>query len=464
MEVYAAMLDDVDQSIGRLRNALEEIGEWDNTIIVLLSDNGASREGESFGTTSYFNDLAGDTGPLRTQPLDVDLDPTRIAAIGGPTVMAHYPRGWAMMGNTPLRLYKTFALAGGHQVPCIVKGPGIPADGSLRTQYQHVIDLAPTLLDLVDVAPATMRHGQPVRAMQGASFATALHHRDAASTRDQQHYELSGQRAFWRDGWEIASVHTPRTPFVDDEWQLFNVAQDPTQVHDLRAEHPERLAELAQAWESAARSGNVYPLDEGSGWRWAVRSPDVANLERALTLWPGTPTLEPWRSRRLIWMKSFDISASITTKPGDEGVLVAHGDQGGGYLLSIEDGHLRFVVNGGRGTLYTLNGPKTATGPQRVGVSVTAQAQRRWGIALTIDDKKVGDTLETPMLFPMAPFEGIDIGIDRRSPVSWDVFQRHGTFAFSGTIHQVRYEPGAPAPDAPSSFLPLMREIASQFA
>ncbi len=464
MEVYAAMVDDVDQSIGRLRSELEAIGEWNNTIVVFLSDNGASREGEGVGTTSYYNDLAGGSGPSRTEPLSGDLDPARIAAIGGPTVMAHYPRGWAMLGNTPFRLYKTFALAGGHQVPCIVTGPGIPGDGSLRTQYQHVIDLAPTLLDLVDVTPATQRHGRDVRPMQGTSFAGVLRAPEASSTRDEQHYELGGQRAFWRNGWEIATVHLPRTPFNDDEWQLFHVAQDPTQQHDLRAEHPELLAELAGAWEHAARMGQVYPLDEGSGWRWAVRPPDIANIERAITLWPGTATVEPWRSRRLIWMKSFEISASFTTKSGDHGVLVAHGDQGGGYLLYVEDGRVRFAVNDGRGTLHNLEGPELPSGEQQVTVAVSALAGRRWSISLRLGGRSAGDVLEVPMLFPMAPFEGIDVGIDRRSPVSWDIYERHGTFAFTGTIHHVRYEPGAKAPDAPSTFLPLMRDIASQFA
>ena len=155
MAVYAAMVDEIDQSVGRLREALEETGEWDNTILVFLSDNGASREGESTGTTNYFGHLGfGDVVDR------VAKDLARLDEIGGPTTMTHYPRGWAMASNTPFRMYKRNTHAGGHQVPCVWSWPkGLSGSaGEIRTQYGHCIDVLPTVLALAGIEAPTERN------------------------------------------------------------------------------------------------------------------------------------------------------------------------------------------------------------------------------------------------------------------------------------------------------------------
>ena len=462
MAVYAAMVDAVDQSVGRLRAELESIGEWDNTVLLFLSDNGASKEGETVGTTSYYNDLK-PMGPFRDEPLPSDY--ARLQEIGGPKVMAHYPRGWAMLGNTPFRLYKTFTHAGGHQVPCIAHVPGRIADpGGLRNQYLHVIDVVPTLLDLLGFEPPATRQGEPVKPIQGRSFVPTLGEGSAPTPRAEQYYELGGNRAYMHDGWEIVTLHEPLTPFSDEEWELFDLNTDPTQVHDLRADHPDRLAELAEGWECAARANQVYPLDEGSGFRWVVRAPEVEYFEKPITLWPGTATLEPWRSRRLIWMRSFTITVDITIgAASDQGVLVAHGDQGGGYVLYVEDGRVHWAYNDGRGTMHTVDGGLLGTGRRSVLVTVNARAGRRWDVMLSVDGTDRGTLGDLPQLFPMAPFEGITVGTDRRSPVSWSMHERHGVFPFTGTLHAVRYVPGELVEDAPVKFLPFMRQMAAKF-
>ena len=462
MAVFAAMVDSIDQNLGRLRDALTSMGEWDDTIVIFLSDNGASREGEQVGTTSYFNDL-GAVSNNETSPRPSDLD--RLSDIGSPRVMAHYPQGWAMAGNTPFRLYKTYAHAGGHQVPFVIHWPNGGLDaGAIRNQYQHVIDIVPTLLDLLDIGAPATRHGEKTVSIQGRSFRPVLESASAPSSRSSQYYELAGHRAFMCDGWEAVTLHQPRTPFVGEHWELFDLADDPTQVDDLAAAHPDRVRALVSGWHAEAVANQVYPLDEGSGFRWAVRAPYVEQVERSITLWPGTPTLEPWRSRRLIWMRSFDVVASITMRAGDRGVLVSHGDQGGGYLVYIDGDRPVFVFNDGRGTMHRVAGSPLAPGPHEIRVAVSAGVAREWNIRLLTDGTEVGALHALPTLFPMAPFEGIDIGADRRSPVWWELAQVEGIFAYMGELHHVRYLVGEAGPMMPSKYLDVMRQISAQYA
>ena len=461
MAVFAAMVDSVDQNLGRLRDQLTEMGEWDDTIVIFLSDNGASREGEGAGTTSYYNDLSAVLNNVES-PRPSDL--ARLDDVGSPRAMAHYPQGWAMMGNTPFRLYKTYAHAGGHQVPFVIHWPnGRLEAGAVRNQYQHVIDIVPTLLDLLNIAAPTSRHGEATVAMQGRSFRPALESASGASTRDSQYYELAGHRAYMTNGWEAVTLHQPRTSFVDEAWELYDLVADPTQTRDLAAAHPDRVKALVDGWHAAAVANQVYPLDEGSGYRWVVRAPYAGDFEKAVTLWPGTPTLEPWRSRRLIWMRSFDIEASITMRAGDRGVLVSHGDQGGGYLLYIDDDRPVFLYNDGRGETTRVTGNPLQIGRRSIRVAVTAEAQRTWNVKLLVEGEEQGSVDALPTLFPMAPFEGIDIGLDRRSPVCWELAQAEGTFAYTGILHNVRYVPGADGPMTPKNFIDMMRQISAQF-
>ena len=212
MAVYAAMVDEIDQSVGRLRAALEETGQWDNTIVVYMSDNGASREGEATGTTNYFAHLAG-------APETVTRDAERLDLIGSAQTMSHYPRGWAMAGNTPFRLYKRHTHAGGIQVPCIISWPAGLAEhaGEIRTQYGHCVDILPTVLDLAGLTAPAEHRGHALRAMDGVSLVPVL--RDAAhdEVRTEQYFENEGHRGFYRDGWEVVSNRVPRTPFGDHE-------------------------------------------------------------------------------------------------------------------------------------------------------------------------------------------------------------------------------------------------------
>jgi arylsulfatase A-like enzyme len=460
MAVYAAMVDEIDQSVGHLRTALEEMGEWDNTLLVFLSDNGASREGETTGTTNYFGHL-GFGDPLDKVPLDL----ARLDEIGGPTVMSHYPRGWAMASNTPFRLYKKNTHAGGHQVPCVWSWPKRlqSVAGGIRTQYGHCIDVLPTVLALAGVQPGAERNGEPVQPMHGASLAGVLHDAHHGEVGEEQYYELAGHRGFYRDGWEVVTNHKPRTRFIDAEWELYDLRADPVEIHDLAAAQPERVADLAAGFHAAAVANQVYPLDEGSGWRWIVRPPKDEVFHESVTIWPGTPTLERIRSGSLVWQRTCVITVDVTVEAGAQGVLVSHGDQGGGYTLEIRDDVLFFVHNDGHGTTTREPAGPIAAGPHTVVLTLGAPGGGRWVIDVRIDDEPRIENLQRTMLWPMAPFTGISIGIDRGSPVDWERFRAHGPAAFAGTVHSVRYEPGELAPDAGARFVELAKEIGARY-
>ncbi len=446
MAVYAAMVDNVDQQFGRLIETLTELGELDNTIILFTSDNGASREGEAEGTTAYYQHLLGNT--------DLDADLARLDDIGGPTTTPHYPRGWAMASGTPFRLYKINTHAGGHSVPMILTGPGI-VPGEVRRQFAHVTDVLPTLLELLDLERPTERHGKPLKPLAGASFAGSIGDPDAPATHPEQYYEMVGHRGFYRDGWEIVTLHQPLTPITDNEWELYDLHADPTEMTNLAAVHPDKVAELAAAWEQAARANQVYPLDEGAGVKFLVRPERSLVFHEPVSILPGTPTLERWRSQQLIANRSFRVT--VTLGAWGTGTLVAHGDQGGGYLLYVEAGELRLAHNDGRGRLRVVGGPVAQASV--VEAVFTAPGGGTWSVELSADGVAVAAADGLALLFPMAPFQGIDVGIDRKSPVIWG----RGPEPFTGSIEQVSYQPGALAPDSPAAIIDFLRELGQKF-
>ena len=473
MACYAAMIESVDANLGRLRAALEQLGAWENTLLLFTSDNGASREGGPTGTTSYYTHLGGDTR--------LERDHARLDLVGGPQTMPHYPQGWAMACNTPYRLYKTTTHAGGRQVPAVLSWPARIRDpGAVRFQYAHLSDVVPTVMEVLDATWPDDRNGRPssggashrLKQPEGASFLPLIDDAAAPSGHTEQLFELQGNRAYYRDGWEIVSLHQPLRSFDDDPWELYDLTTDPTETVDLADEQPGRVAELAEAWEQAAWDGQVYPLDEGSGLKFLIRPDDTGRFAEPVTIPAGTPTLERWRSLQLVLLRSSRIVVSLDHVAGERGTLVAHGDQGGGYAvyvggpLAADDTHLTAVHNDGHGRVQVLDGGPLPAGTAEVVLDLHAGGGGDWTPTLSVDGRVVagGADHAWPVLFPMAPFEGISVGRDPRSPVSWRVHEVEvGAFAYTGTLHQVTYEPGEPAPDSPMEMVDQLREIALQY-
>lgn len=445
MEVYAGMVDNIDQSVGRLVATLGELGELDNTIFIFTSDNGASREGNERGARSYFRGFASSGDNFTHRPEDFE----NLEEIGGPTSWPHYPRGWAMACNTPFRLYKITTHRGGHQVPLVMSWPmRISARGEVfRRQFTHITDMLPTLLELVGVEKLTTRNGLEADPIQGVSFVETLDSSDVESKHTEQYWECIGHRAYYCDGWEAVTFHQPRTSFATEKWQLFDTNADPTQANDLADQMPEKVAELVAAWEAAARENQVYPLSEGVRIEHLQRPPSERIYARPTRILPGSGTLERWRSAKLIQGRSFRIEVDWSYRAGDEGILVAHGGQENGYVLYVENGILNFAQNTGLG-MRKLTPVVLDSSSKSIAVDISAPGDKTWTVSLEVDG--VVHPAETGFFQPYAflPYEGIDVGLDRRSPVSWDLYSRYGAFPFSGELRAVTYVPGPLAPDS----------------
>ena len=447
MEVYAAMVDNVDQNLARLLDTVEALGDLDDTVVIFTSDNGGTEEGGATGSRSYYKKFGGFTG-MTGWNLDVERDPE---LIGGPQTLVHYPRGWGMASNTPFRLYKSSTHTGGVRVPLVVSWPsGIPATdrGTFRHQYQYVTDLYPTILDLAGLPP---RDG-----LDGSSFAGAISRAASESTHVEQYSECFGNRSFYRDGWKLVALHQRGAPYEDGEWELYDITSDPTEVDDLAAERPDKVRELADGWESAASDNQVFPLDDGTGLLQLLRRPDDEAFHHEVRLLPGTPTLERYRSQQLIAFRDFTIDVELDHGPRDDGVLVAHGDQGGGYVIYVEQGDLHFAYNH-YGDMFQLDAGPLAPGPRQVTLRARAGDRFTWDFDLEVDGASVASMPGAQMLLGFAPFQGIDVGIDRRSPVAWSVHERHGAFPYSGRLVAVTYRPGAAAPYDPQNLVEAIR-------
>ena len=296
--------------------------------------------------------------------LDVDRDPE---LIGGPQMLVHYPRGWGMASNTPFRLYKSTTHAGGVRVPLVVSWPaGIPA-GDRGTSPRPV----PVRDRPVPHDPRPGRASPPARTATAPASPPAISHGASESTHLEQYSECFGNRSFYRDGWKLVALHQRGAPYDDGEWELYDITADPTEVVDLAAARPDKVRELADGWESAAWGNQVFPLDDGTGLLQLLRRPDDEAFHREVRLLPGTPTLERYRSQQLIAFRDFTVDVELDHGPDDEGVLVAHGDQGGGYVLYVEDGELHFAYNH-YGEMLLLDGGRLAAGPRTVSLRAVA--------------------------------------------------------------------------------------------
>lgn len=437
MEVYAAMLDCADQNVGRLVDHLQAIGELDNTIIIFSSDNGGTDSG---GATGYFNNNRRLSG---LPPEPVEADRARIHDVGGPRSIPLYPAGWGEVSNTPFPSFKSYTGAGGRRVPFVLSWPAkVVGQGQIRQQFIHVTDVMPTLLELAGIAPPETIRGQPALRMHGKSFAPVLFDPTAAATRTEQYYECWSNRAFLRDGWLARSVQKRGAPIDFDNWTLHNLAEDFTECVDVGGRFPDKLTELSTAFDTAAREYFVYPLDNRTQIEIVSDVPPAmrGRKPKPRVFLPASPSVHRADILPLISNRSFRISTRFALRSTDSGVLWAVGDTIGGMVMYAEEGQLRFHYNG-FGKRAGFAGVPLAEGDHEAVLVYEALGGRRGRGRLLLDDvEKAGWTDLSPTLM-FGIFEGLDVGLDRRAPVLWDLYERHGAFGFSGSIREVLVTP-----------------------
>ena len=460
-EIFAGMVDNVDQNFKRLRDELEQMDEWNNTIIVFTSDNGGSREGQELGTSAYLRTLLAFTG--HTDLESTELDHSRIDLLGGPRSLAHYPMGWAMTSNTPFRLYKTNTHQGGQQVPLIVHWQkGLPSDSQLRHQYQHVTDLLPTICELVGIEIPTSKGEEQLPPAAGNSFAISLTNPSADSTHSEQYYEMIGHRGMYKDGWSASTIRQPETVFSEEHWELHDLRNDPTESVDLSEKYPEKVESMKNLWEETAWENQVFPLDEGNNVKNILRPPWNEKLVQEMVLYPGTPTVERWKSQQLISFRNWSVEVQLDYKKADQGTLFAHGDQGGGYALYVIDGTLLFSHNG-YGEMTNIQCGEMPEGHNTIVVTVTPPDFLHWDVEISLNGTTMATHTGLLALLAMAPFQGIDIGIDSKSPVNWDLYEKYRNFSYTGSLETVRYLPGDLTDFAGSKWIDFLKEEGKRF-
>jgi len=439
------MLDCADQNLGRLVALLERMGERDNTIIVFSSDNGGTHAGGPIGSIYNNRRFSG----LPEDPIERERE--RLDLIGGPRSNALYPTGWGQVSNTPFPTYKTYTGGGGRRVAFVISWPArITGGGAIRSQFVHVTDVMPTLLDLAGVAPLAQVSGRPAQAWHGRSFAQVLLDASTPSPRREQYYECWSNRGYYRDGWLARSLQKRGEPIDLDNWTLHDLDRDFSESVDVRDSHPDKLRELVAAFDETAWLNLVYPLDNRT---MVQKMSDGAARAGAVgpaghRFFPGSQTVHRAVVVPLISDRSFRVRATFVRRDVDQGVVWAIGEQIGGMVLYVEDGRLRFCYNG-YGEFSELPPVPLPVGEIEATLEYEALGTRqgRGRILLSGVAQTPWQAL-SPTL--MAGFhEGLDIGLDRRAPVSWDVYQKHGTFRYTGTLHDVTIEPGPRAPDSP---------------
>ncbi len=424
---YAAMLEHTDQQLARLMNFLHAAQLTENTLVLLLSDNGASQEG---GPNGFVNAM----GPFNGQPESMQTKLARLDDIGGPDTHSNFPWGWAMASNTPLKRYKQNTHGGGIRDPLIVSWPAkLPTDGSVRSQFCHVSDLAPTILELLGVES----HHRPGIGTPGCSFAASLHDAYAATAKDVQYFEMFGHRGLVHDGWKAVAYHEPGTAFEDDEWELYHLAEDFNEVHNLAEVEPERLQQLQSLWWQQAETNQVLPLDDRFAPRFAENAERHRGGRTHYTFWPGMGHL-PSDVAPDLRSRSYRISVDLEVlSDRDSGVLIAHGDATGGYSLYMDNGHLVHDLNiGGIHQLLTSPEP-VLPGRRELAFVMQRQPQDDNSVigraSLRVDDVEVAELSTNSIFTLMISWSGLDIGFDRGTTVG----NYASPFTFSGKLHKV---------------------------
>jgi len=357
MEVFAGFLEHTDHYIGELIAFLKQIGEYDNTLIMLISDNGASAEGGPTGSVNegkFFNNV----------PENLEQNLAAIDDIGSPKYFNHYPWGWTHAGNTPFRRWKRETYRGGTSDPFLVSWPkGIAARGEIRSQYCHAIDMVPTVLEALGLeAPATLK-GVSQSPIEGVSLLSCCRDGAAASPHITQYFEMLGHRALYHDGWRAVcpwpgpsyaeSEHRFGDPITYEQliqldahgWELYNLQEDYAETHNLAASERERLIAMIGMWYVEAGKYNVLPIDSRTSLRFAVERPQIAPDRERYVYYPGTQMVPGSVAPRVL-NRPHSISVEVEVPAGGaDGVLFSMGGNDGGFSLYVLDGVFTYGYN-----------------------------------------------------------------------------------------------------------------------
>jgi arylsulfatase len=454
-EVFAGFLTHTDAQIGRVLDRLHDVGVLDNTILMLISDNGASGEGGTLGTVNEHRFTS-----QRAETVDGNL--AVLDDWGGFRAYNHYSWGWAWAGNTPLRLWKRYTWLGGTRAPLIVHWPaGIDAamNGQVRSQFCHAVDLMPTILDACGVAPADVVDGVTQQPFDGASLLPTFADAAAPSPRTTQYFEMLGSRSIVHDGWKATTDHVSRgvadeerlldgsRDFAADRWFLFRLDDDFSEACDVAAANPDVVRALDARWNEEAERNHVFPLVDSLVDRiGAFIPPSYPPAARCVF----RPDASPATDESVPYLiGGFRIAALVEASDRPAGVLCALGDWNAGFVFFVRDGYLSFVVNAAGEISRVVADARVAAGAVTLGCTFVP-GDGGGTFTLTHDVDVVGRA-QSAHAIPLTWQHGgsaLIVGRDQGFPVCDDY---EVPFPWTGTIHEVVIEvpgPNRPDPDA----------------
>ncbi|MEC9347052.1 MAG: arylsulfatase [Pseudomonadota bacterium] len=430
-EAFAAMLDHTDAQIGRLVAFLKQIGRLDDTLLIVMSDNGASQEGGASGVFDemrYFNGL----------PEDVDEAVRHLDLIGGPRSHSNIPWGWAQAGNSPLKWYKQNTHGGGVRDPLVIHWPNAlkGQEGQFRRPFCYATDIAATILDVAGVPAPAEVNGVPQMPVHGSSLLPTFTDADGKLPRTTQYFEMLGHRGIWHNGWKAVTKHRRGKTFDEDVWELYNLDEDFSESHDLAAAEPAKLKEMLELWWAEAETHGVLPMDDRG----------AAELFRASRR-PGTPTA---RDRYVYYppvsrivadacpsaARDWTTIVELTHPEGNgDGALVNRGSINSGFGIYIKDGRAVFDYNCFRNHSRITAPEPLGAGAHTIQVDVRRTEGTGATATLTVDGKPAGSVV-IPMLLRILSSTGMDFG-RAVAPVN-DEF--HAPYAYPGHMARVIFE------------------------
>lgn len=447
MEVFAGYAAHTDHEVGRLIAQLRDMGVLDNTIVIYIAgDNGASAEGGPVGT---YNEMAALNGvPDSTAQMLKYLDKW-----GGPETYPHYAMGWAWAGNTPYQWVKQIAgFLGGSRTGMAVRWPtGFDAKGEMRSQFEHLIDVAPTVLDAAGIPQPKLVNGVAQEPMDGVSMLPVLKSGTAEDRHVTQYFDVFGNRGIYDHGWMASTLHNVPWLFnqklpdlKDDVWELYDLGTDFSQASNIAAENPEKLKEMLQVFDREAIKNHVYPIDDRKSERVnpAIAGRlDILNGRKEMTFYDGMTGI-PELSIISVKNVPFTVTAEVNLKDGlADGVIIAQGGRFAGWSLYMKEGKFNFEYNYFGLERYKVQSPDVVPeGRHTLSVSFTPDKPKALGpggkAVLSVDGKAVAE-LQLPKTVSgaFAFDDGTDIGRDDGTPVSLDY--KDGDNAFTGEISKV---------------------------
>src|SRR5499426_1069386 len=448
-ENYADFLEHADYEAGRVVDAIEQLGELDNTLVVyIIGDNGSSGEGSLVGTPNEIMSLNGRQPSMEEAIGFMDR-------WGMPGTSPHYAVGWAWAGDTPFQWTKQVASHFGGTRNCmIVSWPKVITDhGAVRPQFHHCIDVMPTLMEVAGIAEPTVVNGYVQKPIEGVSFAYTFASENAKtpSTRTQQYFEMLGNRAMYRDGW-IAACRHGRLPwdtggsapgFENDAWELYQIAEDFSQAVDLAQKEPAKLRELQDLFMAEAARYNVLPLDDRFAERMDVTlRPSFFAGRDTVSFYPGMTRLPEGSGPKLVGVPfTMTVPVDIPTQ-GAEGVIFALGGDAAGWSLFLWEGKARFHYNFFGIRRYDVTSPKALSpGKHTIEVKFTPESPKPGSpaqVTLSIDGKQAAKGRIDEQVPQRCGTESLDVGMDCVSPVCND-YEKKGLFPFTGTIESVTF-------------------------